>query len=228
MSYVKAYIKANPQLTKEEERQLREAERRALQAQINPHFLYNTLYTIKAIAKLHGEEQILTVSTELGRLLRNAIDSSDDIIPLGDSFNLVNSYLTIQKIRFPLKLKTVINIDDTIRSVQAPKLIIQPFVENAVTHGLEPKRENWLLKITVFRRDMKIIILIQDNGVGFALKTMEIDNIKRQHIGIENVRRRLYLFYGGDASLKVTSKPGCGTVVRIILPDKEEQRECSI
>lgn len=216
------------ELTKEEERQLREAERRALQAQINPHFLYNTLYTIKAIAKLHGEDQILTVSTELGRLLRNAIDNRDDIIPLGDSFNLVESYLAIQKIRFPLKLRTEINIDDAIRSIPAPKLIIQPFVENAVTHGLEPKRENWLLKITVFRRDLKIFILIQDNGVGFVLNPMETNDAKRQHIGIENVRRRLELFYGIDASLRVTSKPGCGTVVRIILPDEEVRSKCLI
>ncbi len=211
------------ELTKEEERQLREAERRALQAQINPHFLYNTLYTIKAIAKLHGEEQILTISTELGRLLRNAIDSSDDVIPLGDSLDLVESYLAIQNIRFPSKLKTTIDIDESIRPVLAPKLIIQPFVENAVTHGLEPKLDNWRLRITAFRRDDTIVILIQDNGVGFTPCFTEDPMQKERHIGLENVRKRLELFYGGKASLTVTSRPGRGTVVRIILPDREDQ-----
>lgn len=211
------------ELTKEEERQLREAERRALQAQINPHFLYNTLYTIKAIAKLHGEEQILTISTELSRLLRNAIDSSDDVIPLGDSLDLVESYLAIQNIRFPSKLKTTIDIDESIRPVPAPKLIIQPFVENAVTHGLEPKLDNWRLRITAFRRDDTIVILIQDNGVGFTPYSTEDPMQKNRHIGLENVRKRLELFYGGKASLTVTSRPGRGTVVRIILPDGEDQ-----
>jgi two-component system, sensor histidine kinase YesM len=210
------------ELTKEEERQLREAERKALQAQINPHFLYNTLYTIKALAKLHGEEQILTISTKLGQLLRNAIDSTDDVIPLGDSFNLVESYLVIQQIRFQDKLKTTIYIDESINSIPAPKLIIQPFVENAITHGLEPKLGIWKLQINAFQRNKYIHILIQDNGVGFDSYIRKSDLHNRKHIGLENVRKRLDLFYSGKASLKVTSKINVGTVIRIMLPASEE------
>ncbi len=210
------------ELTKEEERQLRKAERRALQAQINPHFLYNTLYTIKALAKLHGEEQILTISTKLGQLLRNAIDSSDDVIPLGDSFNLVESYLVIQQIRFQDKLKSVISIDESIKAIPAPKLIIQPFVENAITHGLEPKLDNWKLRINAFKRNKHIFILIQDNGVGFDQNGSKVKTQDRKHIGLENVRKRLDLFYNGKASLKVTSKINVGTVIKIMLPYSEE------
>jgi two-component system, sensor histidine kinase YesM len=210
------------ELTKEEERQLREAERRALQAQINPHFLYNTLYTIKALAKLHGEEQIFTISTKLGQLLRNAIDSSDDVIPLGDSFNLVESYLVIQQIRFQDKLKTDICIDESINTIPAPKLIIQPFVENAITHGLEPKLDNWRLKINAFKRNEHIYILIQDNGIGFENNITKSDLHSRKHIGLENVRKRLDLYYSGKASLKITSKKNAGTVIRIMLPMSKE------
>ncbi len=210
------------ELTKEEERQLREAERRALQAQINPHFLYNTLYTIKALAKLHGEEQILTISTKLGQLLRNAIDSTDDVIPLGDSFNLVESYLVIQQIRFQDKLKAIIRIDNSVRSIPAPKLIFQPFVENAITHGLEPKLDNWKLRINAFKRNKHIFILIQDNGIGFDQDSSKADSQVRKHIGLENVRKRLDLFYSGKASLKVTSKINVGTVIKIMLPASEE------
>jgi len=210
------------ELAKEEERQLREAERRALQAQINPHFLYNTLYTIKALAKLHGEDQILTISTKLGQLLRNAIDSSDDVIPLGDSINLVESYLVIQQIRFQDKLKATIRIDEAIKTIPAPKLIIQPFVENAITHGLEPKLDNWKLKIHAFKRNEYIHILIQDNGVGFDSNITKSDLHNKKHIGLENVRKRLDLFYSGKASLTVTSKSNVGTVIKILLPISEE------
>lgn len=210
------------ELTKEEERQLREAERRALQAQINPHFLYNTLYTIKALAKLHGEEQILIISTKLGQLLRNAIDSTDDVIPLGDSFNLVESYLVIQQIRFQDKLKASVHIGESIKGIPAPKLIIQPFVENAITHGLEPKLDNWRLQINGFKRNGYIYILIQDNGVGFNPDSNIIDSTDRKHIGLENVRKRLDLFYSGKAILTVTSKNKVGTVIRIQLPVSEE------
>lgn len=207
------------ELTKEEERQLREAERKALQAQINPHFLYNTLYTIKAIATLHGEKQILEIVTSLGKLLRNSISSASDELPLSESLDLVRSYLTIVQIRFPGRLTYRINIEKGLEQFVTPKLIIQPFVENAVTHGLEPKIGEWKIRITIYASGGRTVVCIQDNGVGYEKSHSSLE--EREHIGIENVRRRLALFYQEEADLKITSSTGVGTVVRMILPDKE-------
>ncbi len=210
-------------LTKEEEKQLRDAERKALQAQINPHFLYNTLYTIKAIAKLHGEKQILTISTELSRLLRNAISSNKEVIPLGESFDLVQSFLTIQKIRFPKKLCYTCTIEDEIRNISTPKLIVQPFVENAISHGLETKITEWRLSVSAWREGDSIVIVIQDNGIGFSPDKLSLPSEDiHDHIGIHNVKKRLELYYNGEASVTITSKIGIGTTVRMTLPRLKE------
>ncbi len=207
-------------LTKEEERQLREAERKALQAQINPHFLYNTLYTIKALATLHGENQILQISTSLGRLLRNSISSSNDTLPLSESIDLVRSYLTIVQIRFPDKLDYSIAVDDSCEELVTPKFIIQPFVENAISHGLEPKLGVWRLRIEVYCWRGYTAISIIDNGIGFDPSQVKPDEDDRAHIGIQNVMKRIELYYQGRADVKITSKIGTGTVVRILLPKK--------
>lgn len=210
-------------LTKQEEQQLREAERKALQAQINPHFLYNTLYTIKALATLHGEKQILDITTSLGKLLRNAISSSTDVLPLQKSIDLVKDYLTIVQIRYPNKLNYQINLQKGCESVITPKLIIQPFVENAVTHGLEPKLGSWYIRIDVFTREDNLIICIRDNGIGYDQQPdLEVDDTtQHDHVGIMNVRHRLDLFYREQADVRITGKRGVGTVVRIIIPKQQ-------
>jgi two-component system sensor histidine kinase YesM len=205
------------ELTKQEEQQLREAERKALQAQINPHFLYNTLYTIKALATLHGEKQILDITTSLGKLLRNAISSSTDVLPLSQSIELVEHYLRIVKIRFPDKLRCRISIQPSCEDVMTPKLIIQPFIENAVTHGLEPKLGDWYIRVDVFISGNRLIICVRDNGVGFD-PDRNVQQQDTDHVGIRNVRQRLELFYRDQAEVRVTSKKHVGTIVRITLP----------
>lgn len=204
-------------LTKQEEQQLREAERKALQAQINPHFLYNTLYTIKALATLHGEKQILEITTSLGKLLRNAISSSTDVLPLRQSIELVEHYLRIVRIRFPDKLRCNITIHPSCLDVMTPKLIIQPFVENAVTHGLEPKLGNWYIRVDAFMSSNRLIICIRDNGIGFD-PDQKFQKHDTDHVGIRNVRQRLELFYRDQAEVRITSRKHVGTVVRITLP----------
>ncbi len=205
-------------LTKEEEHQLREAERKALQAQINPHFLYNTLYTIKALASLHGENQILQISTSLSRLLRNSISSSTDTLPLSESLDLVRSYLTIVQIRFPEKLDYSISAVASCEKLITPKFIIQPFVENAISHGLEPKLGVWRLRIEVYEWRGYFAISIIDNGIGFDPAKGMDEKEDHTHIGIQNVKKRIELYYQGRAEITITSRIGIGTVVRILLP----------
>ncbi len=209
------------ELTREEEAKLQEAERKALEAQMNPHFLYNTLTTVKAIARMHGEQEILTIITKLGKLLRNAIDNRDGETSLADSFDLIENYLTIQRIRYGEKLHTVVELEDSISSVQTPKLIIQPLVENAIMHGLEPKVGTWRLTVKAVAKANYIEITVADNGVGFPEKlhySTLLTNEPEKHVGLFNIQRRLELRYGKEAGLTIDSLPNEGTIVRLRIP----------
>ena len=214
-------ITALLELTREEEAKLREAERKALESQMNPHFLYNTLNTVKAIAKLHGEEEITTIITKLGKLLRNSIDNRDAEMPLQDSFSLVESYLTIQRIRFGEKLHVHLHLDEALQTVRTPKLIIQPLVENAIIHGLEPKVGIWRISITAVVSHGRVVIDIADNGIGMRQGTLpgNLDLLSgSDHVGIYNIYRRLRLRYGQSAFLGIDSIEGEGTTVTISFP----------
>lgn len=206
-------------LTREEEAKLREAERKALEAQMNPHFLYNTLNTVKAIAKLHKEEEILTITTKLGKLLRNAIDNRETETTLRESFSLVDSYLTIQRIRFGEKLHVITELEEAIAEVKTPKLIIQPLVENALIHGLEPKIGVWRLSVRAQQIQSNIIITVADNGVGFSPNPQTIfEPSSENHIGLYNIHRRLQLHYGDTAGITIDSAVNEGTTVILRIP----------
>lgn len=208
-------------LTKEEEEKLKEAERKALESQMNPHFLYNTLNTITALAKLHGEQEILTISTKLGALLRNSIDTRESLVPLRDSLTMVENYLAIQKIRFGDKLKVSYEIDSSLLDVRTPKLMIQPFVENAIIHGLEPKTGIWKLVLRIERKDDNIFVSIWDNGIGFPQGMLPVSMesfAESRHCGMYNVYRRLKIHYGDDADIRIASVPGTETCVELSFP----------
>ncbi|HQB91221.1 MAG TPA: sensor histidine kinase, partial [Sphaerochaeta sp.] len=214
-------------LTREEQKKLSIAERKALESQMNPHFLFNTLNTIKALARLHGEEEIYTITVKLGKLLRSTIDNNESESTLAESMALIDSYLTIQKLRFGDKLKTEIYLDEALKAVKTPKLIIQPLVENAIIHGLEPKVGEWKLSVRVEEREGRIVITIADNGVGFDEGTLpdNLDELANSgHVGVYNVYRRLVLTYGDDLHFSIKSTVGVGTVVNISFKRVEAQR----
>lgn len=203
---------------------MKEAERKALEAQINPHFLYNTLNVITSLAKIHKQEKIQQISVRLGKLLRNAIDNRDAEVTLKESFSLVESYLTIQHIRYGEKLKTSLYLDPSIEDVHTPKLIIQPLIENAIIHGLEMKMGEWIIEVEAKRVDSTIIIRVKDNGIGFDTSLLSvIAKENSPHVGLYNIQRRLYLRYKEQASFNILSKIGNGTEVTIILYDSEKE-----
>ena len=214
------------ELTREEEAKVQEAERRALEAQMNPHFLYNTLNTVKAIARMHDEREILTITTKLGKLLRNAIDNREQETSLKESFSLVESYLTIQKIRYGAKLDTYVELDPSIEKVMTPKLIIQPLVENALIHGLEPKLGRWRLSVTAISQGDKISITVADNGIGFpdapSIRS-DAEPESSTHVGLYNIHRRLQFRYGSSAGITIDSIENEGTIIKIRLP-RDERR----
>ena len=153
--------------------------------------------------------------------MRNAIDNRDGETSLADSFDLIENYVTIQRIRYGEKLHTVVELEDSISSVQTPKLIIQPLVENAIMHGLEPKVGTWRLTVKAVAKANYIEITVADNGVGFPEKlhySTLLTNEPEKHVGLYNIQRRLELRYGKEAGLTIDSLPNEGTIVRLRIP----------
>lgn len=214
-------IRALLEQTREEQKKLSEAERKALESQMNPHFLFNTLNTIKALARINNQEEIYTITVKLGKLLRSTIDSHESEATLAHSIALIDSYLTIQKLRYGEKLVTSIHLDPACAHIKTPKLIIQPLVENAIIHGLEPKVGNWFLAVRVEAVGRHIQITVEDNGVGFDRETLpqDLNDLAHStHVGLYNVYRRLSLAYQNELEFSIDSTVGKGTIVRISLP----------
>lgn len=188
------------------EKALRTAERKALQSQINPHFLYNTLNTVKAISKLKGADDITTIVTKLGKLLRDSIDSEEEYTTVEQSIELVEAYLHIQKIRYGDKFNWKIEIDESLYSLCIPRLIIQPIVENSVVHGLEQLTGDQL--ITIRGQADPPQISIGDNG-GTLTEELWKKSLEGIHgVGLKNVHNRLKLYFGESAGLTMEISPG--------------------
>jgi len=183
----------------EKEKAIREAERQALQAQINPHFLNNTLNTVKSLAKLHGVKDIAVIITQLGKLLRNAMDGQRELVTIEESLALVEGYLQIQKIRYGSNFSWEIHMDPECRTMLVPHLLIQPIVENAVIHGTDqligPRR------ISVLIRKDPFLVKVTDNGPGIDPEVWEHSLSSRNAIGLYNVNQRIRIYFEGDSGL---------------------------
>ncbi|MFW5988038.1 MAG: sensor histidine kinase [bacterium] len=222
---------------KEEEEEKRKFELQALQNQINPHFLYNTLNSIKWMATVHGAEGIKKMVVALGRLLRNISSDTDKEITLREELKILADYIYIQEIRYSGKIKFEKEIkDQKLLESKIIKFVLQPLVENAIFHGLEPKEEAESIKIVVDKigaesavetEREKIEIKVIDNGIGMTAEQIDkilIKNEDVEHkyglsgIGLHNVQQRLKMNYGADYGLKINSKPGEFTEIIVIVP----------
>lgn len=206
--------------TVEEQEALRVAELKSLQAQINPHFLYNTLGTIKSIAKLRAVPEIVTITSELSNLLRAGFDAKPETKRLADSIALVRSFVNIQNQRHPNRYTVTIDVDERIMNHTIPPLILQPIVENAFVHGLERKIGPGNLSITGSVVDGRISIVVRDDGVGFDPNDLDDG---ATHIGLVNVDRRLKLLFGPEYGLTIESSPGAGCAVEVRIPVHDEK-----
>jgi len=214
----------------EKQNRLRLAELKALHSQISPHFLYNTLDSIKWLAKLNGVDDIVLIVSQLGRLLKNSIHNQRDSVQISEEVALIGSYLSIQKIRYGSKFDVDIEVEESIMQCVVPKLIIQPIVENAIIHGIEDKMGKAHLKIKGWKVNNTIIFEVIDDGVGIseeALKKIrnktqpeyiEPEYIENDSIGLANVDKRIKLYYGEEYGLGITSEVNVGTVMRITMP----------
>ncbi|MDD2972780.1 MAG: histidine kinase [Lachnospiraceae bacterium] len=213
----------------------KQAEFLALQNQINPHFLYNTLDAIRGDALCAGMDNIADITEALSTFFRYTITEVGNLVTLEDELENIDNYFTIQKYRFGDKLKIHIDIeeDDEILQLQCPKLMLQPIVENAIFHGLEKKNKGGIVSIDFDVSDSRVVINVRDDGIGIDEDTLNKINQKLDHISmgyivdegkhksgiaLNNVCRRIKLLFGEEYGIHIYSMQGLGTQACISLP----------
>lgn len=209
---------------------IKESELKFLKAQIEPHFIFNILDTINWHAKLKNTETIFKVVEELSKFLRANLNMSEkEFITLKEELDYINFYISLQKTRFGERIDYNISLsDENILNYKIPKLCLQPFIENAIIHGIEAKIGGGVVKLQIWEDDNDIYFNIIDNGVGFEPdKVFEQANYNNNHksIALSNIKRRLKMLYNDRYSLQIESNIGIGTKVFIVLPIKREDKD---
>ncbi len=211
--------------------QKEKAEYNAIIAQMNPHFLYNTLESINALAKIEGQEKISGAITELAGLLRASLPGAKQEISLRDELQYAGQYLSLQKLIKGDFLEWDITADPDVLECKVPKLILQPLLENAMKHGFAKSLDVAMLVIVAKEQNGKLLLQLCDNGVGMekeVLRSILEENLQgqdREHIGIQSIQRRIRYLYGAGYRLDVQSTPGEGTVVNLSLPLNGKNQE---
>lgn len=204
---------------KTEEQNVRRYELRALSAQINPHFLYNTLDTIVWMAEFNDSKRVVEVTKSLAQYFRLALNQGHEQITLKDEIDHVRQYLFIQKQRYGDKLQYEIEEDESIADYKLPKLVLQPLVENAIYHGIKEIDRQGMIRVTVAAEEGHLILSIYDNGRGFDVNTsMDATLPRLGGVGLKNVDQRLRLQFGDDYHMEIQSEPDKFTQISLYLP----------
>ena len=213
----------------EEERHKKEIELQILHAQINPHFLYNTLNTIRWMAKIQGAKTVSSAITALIRLLMISINFGKDMILLEEEIEYVKNYSLIQKLRFNERFSIHYSIADECLPCSIPKLILQPIVENSIIYGLKEEDSSPLnIEIKAYIKSDILIIEVHDNGPGIKAEILknilksEKDVNKFSTVGLNNINQRIKLLFGSNYGIKINAKENEGTNVLITLPFNQE------
>lgn len=213
---------------KEEQAMLRKTELELMQAQINPHFLYNTLDSIIWLAESEESELVVKMVSSLGEFFRTSLSNGKDIINLETEMKQVESYLEIQKIRYADVLDYAIELDEALFDYQIPKLTLQPLIENALYHGIKLKRGKGQIRITGDVVADNICITVSDNGVGVSPSKLEQlsqyvnGDIRSKQLGLINVHKRLQLYFGIGSGLVFSSVEGEYFEVKVIIQKKSQ------
>ena len=208
-----------------EQEEKRKSELKALQSQINPHFLYNTLDSIIWMAEGKKNEEVVLMTASLARLLRQSISNEDEVVPIANEVEYARGYLTIQKMRYKDKLEFQIEVDSSILYIPLIKLVLQPIIENAIYHGLKYKESKGLLIVKGFMKDGNAVLQVIDDGVGMDEETLahiydkHKVNYHSNGVGVYNVQK---LYYGEDYGITYTSELGKGTTATITIPGRQE------
>jgi two-component system sensor histidine kinase YesM len=213
-----------------DEKEKRRLELEVLQNQVNPHFLYNTLNSIKLMATIQKAEGISESIAALGRLMRNLSKHSSEKISLAEEISLLNDYIYIQNIRYKGKIKIDYQIaDQALLRCKIIKFSLQPIVENAIFHGIEPKKDAGQIVIGILEQNGQIVISIEDNGVGMTSEQIQAvladptgDKTRGfSGIGIKNVDERIKLSYGQIYGISIESVVGEYTKVYLKIPRED-------
>ncbi len=207
----------------QDQKSLHRAELELLQAQINPHFLYNTLDSIAILAESQREEDVVNMVTSLSTFFRNSLNKGEDIISLAAERTQVASYLEIQQIRYSDILQYEINIPEEMLDCRVPKLILQPLVENALYHGIKNRRGMGKITVTGEADGNDLLLKVRDNGAGMdeeQVKELQAGIYEDKHtgLGLVNVHKRIRLYCGAPYGLSFESQAGKGSCVTIHLP----------
>jgi two-component system LytT family sensor kinase len=203
----------------EQERLLLHARMEALQNQINPHFLFNTLNSISSLVRF-DPDMAREVIFKLARILRRLLNSGEAFAPLREEFEFIDNYLDIEVVRFGRdKLRVVKEFDPASLDVVVPSMLLQPLVENSIKHGLAPKVEGGSVYLRSRVVDSRLIIEVEDDGVGMGGNRLEESSSwSGMGIGMANISERLHVLYGDTARMTIDSQEGKGTLIRIRLP----------
>lgn len=228
-------------LTERQERQKRDAEFRSLQANINPHFLYNTLDTIQWMARKQKADDVAEVVESLAKLFRIGLSKGRDVISLSEEIDHIESYLKIQKTRYREKLNYEIKVDESINHQAILKFILQPIIENAIYHGIKERRGAGYIVIEAKPLDQNLLIQVSDDGKGMSqqqlsdMREVLAESIVRTEnpeetrnkkgYGMLNVQARIQLTHGLNYGLTIDSQEDVGTTVTILLPSMNESDE---
>lgn len=208
----------------------RKSEMDAMQAKINPHFLYNTLDSVVWMAEQGDTQGVIRMISALARLFRISISKGNDIITLGEELEHVSNYLFIQQTRYVDKFEFTIDLPEDLKNKPTIKLIVQPIVENSIYHGIKYLQEMGRIDIRVFRRPPgALVIEIKDNGVGMTPEVFDrIMEPRTTHspssngIGVRNVSDRIKLYHGNDYGLEIQSEADVGTTVQLVIPEGKD------
>ena len=209
-----------------EQTRLRKAEFELLQAQINPHFLYNTLDAIVWSAESGNEKQVVSMVGNLSNVFRTALNRGKDVITVREDLLHVRSYLEIQKVRYEDILEFEIDVPESVTGSPIPKITLQPLVENALYHGIKNRRGGGRISITGEETENAVLLRVSDNGAGMSPE--RLDEVRRgltggapdesTIYGLYNVGERIRLHFGEEYGISIDSKEGEGTVVTVRLP----------
>ncbi len=204
----------------------KDAELKLLQSKINPHFIYNIFNNMSWLLELEKYNDLREMIDSVAKYHKTSLNYGSDFIRIADNVEQLKSYAKIQMIRFKNKFDCEFEIDPKILDYKIPVFILQPLLENAICHGVEPKEDNGFIKVTIKRNKGNLICTIQDNGVG--IKKERLAEIKKnindeildsnRHFALTNVNKRIRLRYGPEYGLKIISKKGEGTKVTVVMP----------
>jgi len=228
MEQMIARLNAQIQESTRKQASLRKAELALLQAQINPHFLYNTMDTIIWLIEADRPQAAVEMVSNLSNFFRHSLSRGEDVIPLKEEEQHVRSYLQIQQARYKDILEYTIQIDPGLREARLPKLTLQPLVENALYHGIKRKRGKGCICITGREEAGDVLLQITDDGAGMTEARLEelsraIERGERPGFGLATVHERLRLLFGSPYGLTLSSREGVGTTVTVRFPRRERK-----